>query len=283
MMLDLNGGVYPVSHAAGVIPARLLVVDADLKDRVSVAQALSQAGCIVEEASSADKALELLQEVNYDLLLLNPHLPDIDGTLVLHQARQLQPDTVIIVLTGCPTLDSAVAAVKAEAVDYLLKPIQVTYVTGVILRALLKRADQLQRRRLVQAIGEALHSLRPEPSTPTAMLSIVAPSHFLQVDPLLLDRQRRLLLIRAEKETQMRLTESETVILACLMARPEQVLTCRELVRAAWGLDLPEDQAQSMVRPHIFRLRQKLEGVLKTRRLIHTLRRRGYFFSGGGM
>jgi DNA-binding response OmpR family regulator len=61
------------------------------------------------------------------------------------------------------------------------------------------------------------------------------------------------------------------------MERPDQVISSRELARAALGYDVTEQEARNIVRPHIFRLRRKLEADPKEPRLVRTVRGRGYF------
>ena len=75
------------------------------------------------------------------------------------------------------------------------------------------------------------------------------------------------------------LTSSEVRLLALLMERPGRVLSCRDLAREALGYNVVEAEAVEIVRPHISRLRQKLEPDPLQRRLIRTVRGQGYLFS----
>lgn len=261
-------------------PARLLVVDDEPHIRSALSKALSLLGYIVDEADGGTAALALLQDSEYDLMVLDMRMPDMDGTEVMQQVRQFQPELLIIILTGHASLENAIAAIKSEAVDYLLKPVSTHEIAGAVQRALYKRSERLHRRHLVQVIGEALDALRQTDPTPEANDGREKDSpRFRRVRPLTLDYQKRLVIIEGQPDQTLQLTEGEAAVLARLMARPDEVISCEELVRQAWGEDLKENEAQSVVRPHIFRLRRKLEAVLSGVRLIHTLRRRGYFFS----
>ena len=73
----------------------------------------------------------------------------------------------------------------------------------------------------------------------------------------------------------------EMAVLEVLMSQPEQVFSCRQLVQLAWHYDVEEWEAQSMVRPHIFRLRRKIEIDPDNPSCIKTIRGRGYLFSPG--
>jgi DNA-binding response OmpR family regulator len=261
-------------------PARLLIVDDEPHIRSALSKALSLLGYMVDEAGGGSAALALLQETEYDLMVLDMRMPDMDGTEVMQQVRRFQPELLIIILTGHASLENAIAAIKSEAVDYLLKPVSTHEIAGAVQRALSKRSERLHQRRLVQVIGEALETLRPAETTPAVVDGREKNSpRFLRVRPLTLDYQKRLVIIEGQPDQTLPLTEGETSVLARLMARPDEVISCEELVRQAWDEDLKENEAQNVVRPHIFRLRRKLEALLSGVRLIHTLRRRGYFFS----
>lgn len=261
-------------------PARLLIVDDEPHIRSALSKALSLLGYTVDEADGGSAALALLQQTAYDLMVLDMRMPDMDGTEVMQQVRQFQPELLIIILTGHASLENAIAAIKSEAVDYLLKPVSTHEIAEAVQRALYKRSERLHQRQLVQAIGEALDALRQADITQVAVDGRENDSpRFLRVRPLTLDYQKRLVIIEGQPDQTLHLTEGETLVLAQFMARPDEVINCEQLVRQAWGENLKEYEAQSVVRPHIFRLRRKLEAVLSGVRLIHTLRRRGYFFS----
>lgn len=261
-------------------PARLLIVDDEPHIRSALSKALSLLGYMVDEADGGVAALARLQEKEYDLMVLDMRMPDMDGTEVMQQVRQFQPELLIIILTGHASLENAIAAIKSEAVDYLLKPVSTHEIAEAVQRALYKRSERLHQRHLVQVIGDALDALRQTDPTCAASDGREKDSpRFRRVRPLTLDYQKRLVIIEGQPDQTLQLTEGETAVLARLMARPDEVISCEELVRQAWGEDLKENEAQSVVRPHIFRLRRKLEAVLSGVRLIHTLRRRGYFFS----
>ncbi len=123
--------------------ARLLVVDDEALIRTSLARALSLQGYAVEEAGCGREALESLKQTVYDLMVLDMHMPDIDGVAVMRHARHLQPELSIIILTGHPTLENAIAGVKLGAVDYLLKPASMREILAAVTEALQKRPQQL--------------------------------------------------------------------------------------------------------------------------------------------
>ena len=146
-----------------------------------------------------------------------------------------------------------------------------------------ERGEQLRRQRLLNVIGEAVDVLRgeesPETEEPAPPSPPSAPQRFLYADPLTLDRQKRLVVVAGDPPRTDELTEGEAAILVILMGQPNEVFSCSQLASAAMGYDLDKWEAESLVRPYIFRLRRKIEETPDTPRLIRTVRGRGYFLS----
>jgi DNA-binding response OmpR family regulator len=72
------------------------------------------------------------------------------------------------------------------------------------------------------------------------------------------------------------LTRGETAVLAGFMSQPDRTLTCGELVTAAWDYEADEVEAESVIRPYIFRLRRKIELDGSSPAFIRTVRGKGY-------
>ena len=79
----------------------------------------------VEEARDGREALEMLGRRHYDILVSDVKMPGVDGLELLKSARQADPDTVVILMTAYGTVDMAVEAMKAGALDFLSKPFPV--------------------------------------------------------------------------------------------------------------------------------------------------------------
>ena len=266
--------------------ARLLVVDDETNLRAGLRDILSLMGYHVEEAASGHEALKLLESAPYDLMLLDMRMPGMDGVEVMHRARQMYPDLSIIVLTAHASLESAIAAVKSNVADYMLKPFNVEDLATTVSQALQERAEQLRHQQLLNLIGNALDRLdqaeRPaaSPSSPPPSPSPPPPpARFLHAGTLTLDRQKRLAIAQGDPPCTVELTEGEATILAALMEHPNQVLSWSQLVSTAMGYALDEQEAQNQVRLCIFRLRRKIEADPNKPRLIRTVRGRGYFLS----
>lgn len=127
--------------------SKVLVVDDEQSVATTVRAILQLDGNEVTAVTNGKEALELLREREFDIVLTDLRLDDLDGIEVLRETQKLWPDTVAIMLTGYASLESAVAALRNGAYDYLIKPTNVNELRATIGRALERR--QL-RQRLVE-------------------------------------------------------------------------------------------------------------------------------------
>ncbi len=257
---------------------RVLVVDDEPNIRAALIRLFRLEGYDTGEAESGPAAITAIEREPYDLMILDLNLPGIDGTEVMRQVRGLRPDMQIVVLTGHPTLDSAIAAIRLEAVDYIQKPARLEEIAAIVRRALRARTEELQRRELLRMIGSAVDALRKEPE-PAQVEPDTAGSGGEGAPHLTLESDLRRLVLPGETERTVELTDGEMAVLEVLMNQPDQVISCRQIVRLAWNYDVEEWEAQNVVRPHIFRLRHKMETDPDHPRWLKTVRGRGYLFS----
>jgi DNA-binding NtrC family response regulator len=122
-----------------VAEPRILVVD-DEPDMVdNCVRILRRAGHRCLSATDPHRALALLESERPDLLLTDLKMPEIDGLTLLRRARELDPALPVVVITAFATIESAVAAIKDGAFDYLPKNFSVDQLTLVVERALRQR------------------------------------------------------------------------------------------------------------------------------------------------
>lgn len=103
--------------------ARILIVDDEKSIRITLRAFLSAEGHDVEVAGDVAAALELLDHDKFDVVVSDIILPRVTGVSLLKQLRESAPDVQVIMMTGEPTLETAIAAVRAGACDYLTKPV----------------------------------------------------------------------------------------------------------------------------------------------------------------
>ncbi len=101
---------------------KILLVDDDPFILEGIGADLETQGFDITEASSGDRALEWLTETNYDLVITDLVMENVDGFQVLKKAKAINPETMVIILTGYGNMSSAIEALRYEADDYLLKP-----------------------------------------------------------------------------------------------------------------------------------------------------------------
>lgn len=102
----------------------ILVVDDEEIVRDSLASWLQEDGYRVDTAPDGPTALAKLAQQPYNILLVDLKMPGMDGLQVLAQAKNLQPDAPVIIMTAYATVDTAVQAMKQGAYDYLVKPFE---------------------------------------------------------------------------------------------------------------------------------------------------------------
>ena len=103
---------------------RILVVDDEEIVRESLCAWLQEDGYSVEVAPNGGVAIERMKSEPWAILLVDLKMPGIDGLQVLEEARKLQPDAAVIIMTAYATVDTAVKAIKIGAYDYLVKPLR---------------------------------------------------------------------------------------------------------------------------------------------------------------
>jgi hypothetical protein len=139
--------------------AHLLIVDDEALQLKALSETLSLEGYSITGFPSARRALDALREQEFDLLLTDLMMPEMDGIALLQAARAISPDQVAIVMTGHAAIDTAVKAMQAGALDYIVKPFRLNIILPVINRALAVRELRRTNRLLEERIRERTHEL----------------------------------------------------------------------------------------------------------------------------
>lgn len=142
-----NGPPPPTN---GRTTGRLLVVEDDDSLRRLLATRLRQAGFEVTACAEGGAALEALEGESFDAVLSDLHMPGIEGLGLLRAVREKDLDLPVVLLTGGPSLETAVEAVEWGALDYLLKPVPSAKLLETMRRAVkLGALARLKRQALV--------------------------------------------------------------------------------------------------------------------------------------
>ena len=125
--------------------ARLLIVDDEEAQMRALRDTLAHEGYETTGFSSATAALEALGQGRFDLLLTDLMMPEMSGIALLQAAQQRDSELVGVVMTGQGTIDTAVQAMRAGALDYILKPFRLSVVRPVLARALTIRQLRMEK------------------------------------------------------------------------------------------------------------------------------------------
>ncbi|MBI5558910.1 MAG: sigma-54-dependent Fis family transcriptional regulator [Deltaproteobacteria bacterium] len=137
---------------------RLLVVDDEEVALTNLVYVLKKEGYSVTGCMSGPDAVRLLEKHDYDLVITDLKMEKVDGMGVLGRAKELHPDTEVLMITGYATVDSAIEAMKAGAFHYIAKPYKLDEVRKVVHEALektgLKKENKKLREHLKVFYGE---------------------------------------------------------------------------------------------------------------------------------
>jgi two-component system sensor histidine kinase/response regulator len=134
--------------------ARLIIVDDEAAQMKALCRTLEVEGYETAGFTSASEALQAISSRPFDLLLTDLRMPEMDGITLLRAAHAIDRDVVGIVMTGHAAVDTAVEAMKAGALDYILKPFKLSVVMPVLDRALTLRRLRVENAQLEQSVRE---------------------------------------------------------------------------------------------------------------------------------
>ncbi len=253
--------------------ARILIVEDEEKIARFVTLELEHEGYQVEHAADGRTAVDLALERNYDLILLDVLLPQLNGMEALRRVRK-HKDVPVIMVTARDAVMDKVAGLDAGADDYLTKPFAIEELFARI-RVALKRSEAVRAASGVGGIGTGaaggtgVGATAMPPAGGSAQAAVPSPAA-LTVGSVALDPDRREVTVG---DSPIALTAREFDVLALLMAHAGTVLTRERIAHEALGYDYVGDT--NNVDVHIAHLRAKIEDAGGAR-IIQTVRGVGY-------
>ncbi len=124
---------------------KVLIIDDEKSIRESLSSILKDEGFDVRVAREGKEGLAIFQAEKPKIVLLDVWMPEMDGLEVLSQVRQIDPEAVVVVISGHGTISTAVEAVKMGAIDFLEKPLSIDKVLDVISRGLAGKVNGKER------------------------------------------------------------------------------------------------------------------------------------------
>jgi len=224
---------------------KILLVEDEQKIAGAIARGLKQENYIVEICNDGETGLgAALGDSNYDLMIFDRMLPQVEGLEITRQVRQANIKTPILILTARGQIRDRVDGLDSGADDYLVKPFSFEELLARI-RALLRRPQDVQ-------------------------------DNILQVDNLTLDTIKHE--VRRGKN-RIRLTATEYSLLEYLMRNAGRTLSKEKIIGHVWDFD--SDVLPNTVEAYIGALRRKIDKPYRSsRQLIKTERGFGYCIEG---
>lgn len=128
------------------IHKRILVVDDDPAILDVLTQYMKLIGLDAVSAASGEEALAVFKKNHFDIVVSDIKMANMDGLTLLGEVKRLDPDVIFIVITGYPSIETVLEAMKKGAVDYIVKPFQFDEIKIKIERALVEKDMNKQLR-----------------------------------------------------------------------------------------------------------------------------------------
>jgi two-component system, OmpR family, response regulator len=142
---------------------RILIVDDDKAICDYMQTLLEKDGFVVKTLSDPTIVEDEVRAGDYHVMILDVMMPKLDGIEVLKRVRAIDTDVAVIMFTAHPNLDSAVASMKLDAVDYIKKPFNVDEFREVLARVMKKKGlARTPEEQLHRIIGDTIRSMRKE-------------------------------------------------------------------------------------------------------------------------
>ena len=140
---------------------RILVVDDELGPREALRMILRDDYDVVT-ASNGNRALEYLDSAEFDLVILDIRMPDISGIDLLAKVKKKAPETEVVMITAYASVDTATNALRNGALDYLIKPFEISAVKEVVEKGLSRRKSSTAIKKRLSELQVTNETLRGE-------------------------------------------------------------------------------------------------------------------------
>ena len=126
----------------GAVLTTVLVIDDDSGVRRMLSTVLEDEGYVVEAVEKGRDAVKACSKTAFDVALVDIELPDTKGTELILKLKRLRPRIITIIVTGRPSMESAIRAVNERADAYLTKPIEVTELLSTIAKLVDEKTNE---------------------------------------------------------------------------------------------------------------------------------------------
>jgi DNA-binding NtrC family response regulator len=140
-----------------MIKGKLLIVDDELSVRDSLAKWFAEEGYDVGTAESASEALTRVAETAFDVALVDIKMRGTDGIELQRRLHEIYPDMLVIIMTGYASVETAIAALKNGAYDYVNKPLDPDEIAHLVGKAMAHRHTLQENTRLKETVADMSH------------------------------------------------------------------------------------------------------------------------------
>ncbi|MGQ3477853.1 response regulator transcription factor [Paenibacillus sp. TY11] len=221
---------------------KLLLVEDETTLRTIIAKGLKRCNYSVDLAADGEKALELYEVYEYDMIVLDLNLPKIDGIEVLRQIRSKDNEIKILILSARTEIEDRIKGLDNGANDYLVKPFDFNELEARI-RSLLRR-------------------------------SFIQNDVILTLGDIKVDTSQKFAAIH---DTKLDLTKKEYSVLEYLMFNKNKVISTEQLIEHVWDSEV--DLFSNSLKYHIHSLKKKIRSATANDDLIKNIRGQGYIIS----
>jgi DNA-binding response OmpR family regulator len=218
---------------------RILLIEDDIRLAETLAEALTDQLYVVDIATDGESAWNCTKALDYDLLLLDLMLPEIDGITLCHRLRSHGYQKPVLMLTACDTISDKISGLDVGADDYIIKPVDLGELFARI-RALLRRGNTISPPVLEWG------NLQLNPSTYEVTYN----------------------------HTPLHITPKEYSLLELLLRNGRRVLSRSVIIDHIWRTDTCPDE--HTVKVHLRSVRQKLKAAGAPEDFIETIHGMGY-------
>jgi len=139
---------------------KVLVVDDDRASLELLEDILTGIGCKVLTTDSGASALDMIEAEGFDLIISDIRMPGVGGLDILKFARRNNPDSLVVLVTGFASIETAMEAIKGGVYDYITKPFTVDEVLVVVRNAAERIVLERKNARLLEKLGEVYAELK---------------------------------------------------------------------------------------------------------------------------
>ena len=139
---------------------RVLIAEDDDSLRDILREVLQKPTRVIQAYKDGQEAIGALQQSPFDIVITDLRMSGADGLRVLQEAKRSHPDSIVIIMTGYASLDSAISAIRGGAYDYIRKPFKIDELEVIVHNACEKIFLVRENQRLLQRLQETMAEMK---------------------------------------------------------------------------------------------------------------------------